>query len=365
MKPCPFCGAKISNDAAFCPHCATSLIEKTVLKPYRTFPLRSAFAFLIPALLLGGVLLLLFQKNNRPSPVPDSPESSVSASDVPKSSGFVSDIPESSDSVSDVHPTDDAGRLTGGSTNISSRPQSNLIKGPATKDTSLIGPGFGDDTDESTKNKSSSTQGTSDQPSQSTTDTAAEPATDDTPEETYTPLTAPLSGTYTYRGVEWYYETPATNPNETKYPYETRELAYITGVNSLAEDGIYYVPETVHGKHVIFLQMSEYSKAHYNFESTLFKESVKQIYFPPSAYGITTAFLTQNTTLTDVFIAGEDFFLNLYYAKGNLTVHSSETCVYTASTKRPLMKDKCTTISDENKTVQWEEWDPSTVYPQS
>ena len=150
MKPCPFCGAKISNDAAFCPHCATSLIEKTVLKPYRTFPLRTVLAFLIPALLLGGVLLLLFQKNNRPSPVPDSPESSVSASDVPKSSGFVSDIPESSDSVSDVHPTDDAGRLTGGSTNISSRPQSNLIKDPATTDTSLIGPGFGDETDEGT-----------------------------------------------------------------------------------------------------------------------------------------------------------------------------------------------------------------------
>ena len=351
MKTCPYCGASLSEKASFCPHCAKSLIEKTDLKPYRTPSIHKFLFLLIPILILGSLFLLPWGKAPAPAPSENTEISATltdtdteitdSADPLPSSESEPADTDWptdeiSSDSADDSSPTIDSETPTDGETEAESN---DPISDPVT-----------------------------DSGSESNTASVTDSSTDSVTEETqiiYTPETAPLSGTFIYKGVEWYYETPATNPNQTKYPYKTRELACITGVNSLAEDGIYYVPETVHGKHVLFLQMSEYSKAHYNFESTLFKENVKQIYFPPSAYGITTAFLTQNTTLTDVFIAGEDFFLNLYYTKGNLTVHSSETCVYTANTNRPLMKDACTTYSNENKTVQWEEWDPSTLYPNS
>ena len=368
MKTCPHCGASLSEKASFCPHCAKSLIEKTDLKPYRTPSIHKFLFLLIPILILGSLFLLPWGKAPAPAPSENTEISATltdadteitdSANPLPSSESEPADTDEQTDAASSEW---EASTVTEDSalTTDSETPTDDEMEAESNDPISDPVTGSGSE---------SNTASVTDSFTDSVTDSGSEPNTDSVTEETqiiYTPETAPLSGTYVYKGVEWYYETPATNPNQTKYPYKTRELACITGVNSLAEDGIYYVPETVHGKHVLFLQMSEYSKAHYNFESTLFKENVKQIYFPPSAYGITTAFLTQNTTLTDVFIAGEDFFLNLYYTKGNLTVHSSETCVYTANTNRPLMKDACTTYSNENKTVQWEEWDPSTLYPNS
>ena len=54
-KTCPCCGAPLPEEAAFCPHCATSINRRSKTKPPRLTPKRLVLA----ALILLAILLLV------------------------------------------------------------------------------------------------------------------------------------------------------------------------------------------------------------------------------------------------------------------------------------------------------------------
>ena len=73
-----------------------------------------------------------------------------------------------------------------------------------------------------------------------------------------------------------------------------------------------------------------------------------------------------NTVLTDIYIAGDSFFLRLVDFPGkDLTVHSKKACINTDPNPDCTMEDYCAVLSNETRTIQWEEWDPSALYPEA
>jgi hypothetical protein len=118
---------------------------------------------------------------------------------------------------------------------------------------------------------------------------------------------------------------------------------------------------------VILIQQPETVQARYSFNSKEFRDSLRVITFPPEAYGTTTFFLSNPNGLTDIYVASNKFYLRLVEFTGqSLTVHSTKDCINTADPEKDLsMQEYCAELSDENRRIQWEEWDPSTLYPNS
>ncbi len=100
----------------------------------------------------------------------------------------------------------------------------------------------------------------------------------------------------------------------------------IIGVETVAEDGVYVIPETIDGKKVISIESNAFCEDH-------IKDTVKVVYVPKTVVGIQNYAFSKCYNMTDLYIQGESvaggpdlFFPSLGKANNTIILHASETC---------------------------------------
>jgi len=274
MKKCPFCKAKLEDNARFCLYCMAQLDEKSIIAlKNRSKKLRFVLIGAILCLLITAVLLICFlQGNDNDSDMDDSSQaSSVFENEGDSLSSFEASDENSENSENSV---DDISIDTSVNTSV---------------DTS-VNTSVGESSDTSVDNG----------------------------EENSTNMPQPFQTVvYKYRdavvGDEW-------------GSISVENAITIIGVESPSADGTYFIPDTIDGKRVIAIAM-------YAFRDENISNTVKKVIVSESVKNIHNYAFANCYNMTDIYLCGEAvagspllFLPEIEKRKNTITLHASATC---------------------------------------
>lgn len=311
MKKCPFCNAELEENARFCLYCMASLDEKSVISAKSKK--KSAwllFAAVLTVIVTAVVICISASRGNNPSES-GLPQESLS------SEGESSQQSVASDTNTDVGNTENT---RGEASNVSSI------------ETSV------DTGAETSIDTSTETSG------DTSVDTSVDTSGGDN-EGAGTNMPQPLQPiVYKYRD--------AILSDEMYNKHSLLENAVtITGVETVSENGVYVIPDTIDGKKVVAI-------ASFAFCDEKIKDSVKTVIVPESVKNIHNYAFSACSNMTDLYLCGEAVAgsHNLWIPpkdkqNQSITIHCSETCH-----DRNLRKHKNNILYSYEGLAKYEEW---------
>ncbi len=296
MKVCPFCQAKIEENARFCLYCMTPLTEKQAVKPEgnkRRLWLWLPVALLAILLVIGGIWWALDS-----IPLSGTQDGSSTLSD-PLISAEKGDTP-STNHTADRQPSSSE---QGGTSGSKDGQTENNTSGGSTHKGNATGK-------DGTTRQSGSTK---------------------TSKSTQKTSTTTRTNSNTIENLTWYYRKAYSGDHYTNYnKVATANGIVVTGFDRIPANGIYKIPDTIDGKTVVGINMS--SGQGYTFASPGVAQTAKAIYLPPAVNKITYNLFPSLVNLTDLYIAGEFLYMEpsalppQSSRNGTLTIHASDTC---------------------------------------
>ncbi len=182
-----------------------------------------------------------------------------------------------------------------------------------------------------------------------------------TDNDTTTTTTSP-NNSEQIENVVWYYRSAYSSEYDKRYnKVETADAVTITGFKNITSNGVYKIPETIGGKTVVAINMS--NPQGYSFNDSAVKDNVRKVYLPPKLNKIGAGTFSECKNLTDVYIAGEylyadpSVFPKKAIRTGKLTIHTSDTswCLYGSK----YFNVYCSQYGANEYYAAWEEWDCS------
>lgn len=324
---CPFCKAELAENSRFCLYCMTSLNEKEVIKNHKN---KKWWLIILTAILLllflgFGIWALLNSNEHKPT---DNNVSGIFENDEDKEFDTNTDSTESSDK----NPNED---ITGSIPDVEKESSKQSDK---KEDTNT--------TENTTTAEEETTSSSTEKPTSTTTTTT-------------TTTTAPAVQNETIENITWYYRGAYSNEYDKRYnQIETANAITIIGFKNIPSNGIFKVPETIDGKTVVSINMT--NSQGYSFNDTSVKNKVKKVYLPPKLNKIWAGTFSECVNLTDLYIAGEYLYADpsVFPQKskrtGNLTIHSSDSswCLYGSK----YFSVYCSQFGANEYYADWEEW---------
>ncbi len=281
MKQCPFCKAKIEENARFCLYCMTSLEEKQKQETPADANKRwkhILFAVLVLVALLVCVVFL--PKINAPSPSITPTNQTQSTKSNPSSSEIVSNV------QSKEAPNNSSG--SGTSSNIP-----------------LDSSSFYEDVSSAEEPNGSSTVS-------STLSFVSTPSSQPI-------VSQPLStnATYSYRDAKY--------GDDFAVSTDMANRIVITEIKTPSSNGEYVIPETIDGKQVLAVMSLAFCDTNVN-------QTVKKVIVPATVKTIWANAFANCYNLTDVYLQGSSIYIDPHAfadatkRNGKLTIHCSSTC---------------------------------------
>ena len=306
MKQCPFCKAKIEENARFCLYCMTSLEEKqkqeAPVEPNKRWKVILS-AFLVFTVLL--VCLLVFPKT------------------APTNGG---EITQTSTNMSET-----LFQTASAETTVSSPsfvPSQSVVSSQNASSISGIGSALAPETSSVVSqegiNPSSVPLVSSGvvPPVSSPVHSTPSPSIPSYESPTASSLPSssqslPTTVTYTYRDAKY--------GDDFAVSTDTTNRIVITGVKKPSANGEYVIPQTIDGKQVLAVMSLAFCDAEIN-------QTVKMVVIPPSVKTIKENAFANCYNLTDVYLKGSSIYIDPYAfadsakRNGTLTIHCSSSC---------------------------------------
>ena len=177
---------------------------------------------------------------------------------------------------------------------------------------------------------------------------------------TTTTTTSPNNNSEQIESVVWYYRNAYSNEYDKRYnKVETANAITIIGFKNATSNGVYKIPETIGGKTVVAINMS--NPQGYGFNDGAVKNSVRKVYLPPKLNKIWAGTFSECKNLTDVYVAGEYLYADpsVFPKKaertGKLTIHTTDTswCLYGSK----YFSVYCSQHGANEYYASWKEWD--------
>ncbi len=314
MKKCPFCKSDIEDNARFCLYCMSSLEDKKIVenKKYDNKWWLCIIAIVLLFALILGISIFALSKN----PANNSSDESLVQSELISHtdslySNSISSIGSSSKNSSENE--------------FESSSETSSKKPPET--TNANNTSSNNKTDDKTHHTSSEIVNSTEQTSGVTTPSPSEPTETEKPEITDsgyqsdddTPTQTAV--TYTYRDAT----TVDCFPTGYTPIYTPENVIVITGVNSIASNGVYIVPEKIDGKKVAAIMSSA-------FCDESISKTVKKVVLPPTVRTIWHNAFSKCYNLTDIYIQSEvigiyeSAFPNASDRTDTLSIHCKYNC---------------------------------------
>lgn len=332
---CPFCGAELAENSKFCLYCMKSLNEKEIVdvkKKKKWWLVLTAILLLI--IISLTVCFFLRKGENEPtnnnSGVAGNNEQTVSDEQVST---------ENDETVSSSNKDEKTDGNVDNKDNVVSTSVNE--KDDITKNTDKI--------QEITSGKTTTTDENTDNTTIITTTTT-----------TTTTTTSPNNNNEQIESVVWYYRSAYSNEYDKRYnKVETANAITITGFKNATSNGIYKIPETIGGKTVVAINMS--NPQGYGFNDGAVKNSVRKVYLPPKLNKIWAGTFSECKNLTDVYVAGEYLYAepSVFPEKtertSKLTIHTTDTswCLYGAK----YFSVYCSQYGENEYYASWQKWD--------
>ena len=302
MKKCPFCNAQIEENARFCLYCMTSFEEKRGVSAAKSAgKAMPVIIAAVVALMLLIVALFAFcgkgdttkgaDLSNKTSSIDE--QGATSSTDQKDT---VTDQKAESSSSSEVGSASSGASASDLVTSVQASASS---KAPSAQPGSSKAPSA----------QASSSKAPSNQAAASSKQPSAAPSS-------VAPTTTKT--VYTYRDA-------TTADDYMSSPSITANAVVITGVETVAADGIYTIPDKIDGKNVVAI-------ASYAFCDDKIKNTVKQIIIPATVRNIHVYAFYKCYNLTDIYIKGEsvacpnEFLPEKSKRNYAITIHCSATC---------------------------------------
>lgn len=306
MKQCPFCNAKIEENARFCLYCMTSLDGKQ--KPKIPAQPNNWWKYILSALLLFvivGVCFWIFPKtaptNNiadfqTPTNTEKTVSQTASAETTVSSPSFVpSQSVVSSQNASSISGIGSA--LAPETSSVVSQEGINPSSVP------LVGSGVVPPVSSPVHSTPTPSIPSYESPTASSLPSSSQ--------------SLPTTVTYTYRDAKY--------GDDFAVSTDTTNRIVITGVKTPSANGEYVIPQTIDGKQVLAVMSLAFCDAEIN-------QTVKMVVIPPSVKTVNKNAFANCYNLTDVYLQGSSIYIDPYAfadsAKhnGTLTIHCSSSC---------------------------------------
>ncbi len=329
---CPFCGAELAENSRFCLYCMKSLNEKEIVDVKK----KKKWWLMLTAILLLIIISLtvcFFVRKGDDKPVNNN-------------SGVVENNEQST--VDEQTSAEKSENANASDKNTETEQTSNE------KDD--IVSSSGSEKEDTTKNTDKTQETTSGK-----TTTTNKNTGNDTTTTTTTTTTSP-NNSEQIENVVWYYRSAYSSEYDKRYnKVETADAVTITGFKNIASNGVYKIPETIGGKTVVAINMS--NPQGYSFNDSAVKDSVRKVYLPPKLNKIGAGTFSECKNLTDIYIAGEylyadpSVFPKKAIRTGKLTIHTSDTswCLYGSK----YFNVYCSQYGANEYYAAWKEWDCS------
>ena len=349
MKKCPFCNADIAENARFCLYCMKPLNKKTASKePEKK---RKWWLIILTAVLLLFVTTLcifLAFNGKGENKVGNKPITNT------ESNPTQTEIFQNSEAAWD-------GDNKGETVNVSAEninPQKPHKEEQHTTEATT----GSDKIPVTTKPQH---QNDKNEGSDANTNANTNPHTSGNLTETKSPPDTTLQTTKiatqnnTITNVRWNYRSAYSGDYDKRYnKVETKDAIVITGIKEIAPNGIYKIPQTIDGKTVVAIDMS--NPKGYSFNSGEVKNGVRKVYLPPKLNKIANGTFSECVNLADLYVSGEYLYVapGAFSAKSQRTVtlkiHSSESawCLYGAK----YFDVYCSPYGPNEYYAVWEEW---------
>ena len=279
MKKCPFCKEEIEENASFCLYCMSQLEEKTVIKVKEKNKKlkRMILVDIVVGLCLVGILGVYF----------------ISKKEEPHTGGLNSEtlslVQEESDVESEI------------ASDVESEPE---VESQESSDVSV-------ETSEESHFETSSEVSSQD------SDQVSSDVSDSTSEESGTNVPKPPEEiVYKYRDAE---------PGDEFFGLSLENKITIIGVETVSENGVYVIPETIDGKTV-------FAVGEWAFCGENIKDTVKTVVVPKNVKNINAYAFYKCHNMTDLYLCGEaiatpnEFLPPKEKCNETITLHASKTC---------------------------------------
>lgn len=323
---CPFCGAELAENSRFCLYCMTSLNEKEDIKSHKN---KKWWLIILTAILLlfftgFGIWALSNFNEHKPT---DNNISGIYENDENEPSDTNTDSTESSEK----NLNEDITESVLDTEKESSEQADKKEDGNTTENTT----------------KEETTSSPSENPESTTTTTTTVQAVQNE----------------TIENITWYYRGAYSNEYDKRYnQIETANAITIIGFKNIPSNGIFKVPETIDGKTVVSINMT--NSQGYSFNDASVKNTVKKVYLPPKLNKIWAGTFSECVNLTDLYVAGEYLYADpsVFPQKskrtGKLTIHTTDSswCLYGSKN----FSIYCSPYGANEYYAAWEEWDGET-----
>lgn len=331
---CPFCGAELAENSRFCLYCMKSLNEKEIVDAKKKKKWWLVLTAILLLVIIGLTVCFFVRKGedkpvNNNSDIVESNEQTTGEQESTEKNETINQSDKNTESEQNSNKKDDV---------VSS---SDSEKEDTTKNTNK--------TQETTSGKTTTTNKNTDNTTITTTTTT-------------TTTTVPSNNSEQIESVVWYYRSAYSSEYDKRYnKVETANAITIIGFKNATSNGIYKIPETIGGKTVVAINMS--NPQGYSFNDSAVKDSVRKVYLPPKLNKIGAGTFSECKNLTDVYVAGEYLYADpsVFPEKtertGKLTIHTTDTswCLYGSK----YFYVYCSQYGANEYYASWKEWDCS------
>lgn len=315
MRKCPYCGAKIEENAKICLYCMKELEEKVILSD-QPRPLFRKWAWLLVLILAVAAAVGVFL--------------ALPKEEAPKAEETVGqeeaeDPSKEEEKETPASPGQEDGDSQRGDfaieqeSNVPQKPSSsNKQEGSEGGKTPASSALSGGSTEEEESPPQGESGGKAEEPSDSTDEKEEQPVEPPKQEPEKEPEPTPTAAVYTWRDAEYAKDDYHVTAN-------VDNCVVITGVSTPASDGIYRIPETLGGKRVIAIKQSAF-----NGEGV--RDTVRAVYLPSSVRTVQANAFSACYNLTDIYFSSKSIYVDpwAFAAKdrrsGTLNIHCAYDC---------------------------------------
>lgn len=341
---CPFCNAELAENSRFCLFCMKSLEEKEIIEApkKKKWWLTILTAILLSLLICCGIWLLSVNNDSKSSG--NSNHNITENNEEPSDENLVTNEQDTKIEANDYEPCT--------TENVSEKVEN--VYTTDRKDTSLSNKLEESTTDSGKTNKDDITTPNKIFSDEKSTNTTASTTTTTAPTTTESSVE-----TEKIENVTWYYRSAFSNEYDKRYnQVETEDAITIIGFKNITSNGIYKIPESIDGKTVVAINMS--NPQGYSFNDNAVNNIVKKVYLPPKLNKIWAKTFSECINLTDLYISSDYLYADpsVFSTKSErtkkLTIHTSDNCWCLYGSKN--FSIYCSPYGANEYYAAWEEW---------